>query len=85
MEILHRASIPERDVADFALIAQRALFELGTRFATTEAKNRFGELLEAAHREPVGICKKGRTVAPPLLTPVLLGWGAWAPGTARAR
>jgi prevent-host-death family protein len=29
----------------------------------TEAKNRFGELLETVHREPVGISKKGRTVA----------------------
>lgn len=29
----------------------------------TEAKNRFGELLEAANREPVEIAKKGRTVA----------------------
>jgi prevent-host-death family protein len=34
-----------------------------TRFAATEAKNRFGEVLEAAHREPVEISKKGRTVA----------------------
>ncbi len=29
----------------------------------TEAKNRFGELLEIVHREPVGISKKGRPVA----------------------
>jgi prevent-host-death family protein len=29
----------------------------------TEAKNRFGELLETVHREPVEISKKGRTVA----------------------
>ena len=29
----------------------------------TEAKNRFGELLEAIHREPVAISKKGRPVA----------------------
>lgn len=29
----------------------------------TEAKNRFGELLEAVNREPVEIAKKGRTVA----------------------
>ena len=29
----------------------------------TDAKNRFGELLEAVHREPVEISKKGRVVA----------------------
>lgn len=29
----------------------------------TEAKNRFGELLEAVQRSPVEIAKKGRTVA----------------------
>lgn len=29
----------------------------------TEAKNRFGELLETVNREPVEIAKKGRTVA----------------------
>ncbi|MEY3394418.1 MAG: Antitoxin Phd YefM, type toxin-antitoxin system [Verrucomicrobiota bacterium] len=29
----------------------------------THAKNRFGELLETVHREPIGITKKGRTVA----------------------
>ncbi len=29
----------------------------------TEAKNRFGELLEAIQRSPVEIAKKGRTVA----------------------
>ena len=29
----------------------------------TEAKNRFGELLEAVYREPVAISKQGRTVA----------------------
>ena len=32
-------------------------------FATTEAKKRFGGILEAAHREPAEISKKGRTVA----------------------
>jgi prevent-host-death family protein len=34
-----------------------------TTIAATDAKNRFGELLEAIHREPVAIAKKGRTVA----------------------
>jgi prevent-host-death family protein len=34
-----------------------------TSFTATEAKNRFGELLEAAHRAPVEIDKKGRPVA----------------------
>ena len=34
-----------------------------TTIAATDAKNRFGELLEAIHREPVEIAKKGRTVA----------------------
>lgn len=29
----------------------------------TEAKNRFGELLETVSREPVGIAKNGRSVA----------------------
>jgi prevent-host-death family protein len=29
----------------------------------TEAKNRFGELLETAIREPVGIARNGRAVA----------------------
>lgn len=29
----------------------------------TEAKNRFGELLETVNREPVKIAKNGRTVA----------------------
>jgi prevent-host-death family protein len=29
----------------------------------TEARNRFGELLEAVNREPVEITRKGRTVA----------------------
>ena len=32
-------------------------------FPATEAKNRFGELLEVAHREPVGISKQGRPFA----------------------
>ena len=34
-----------------------------TTIAATEAKNRFGELLESALKEPVEISKKGRTVA----------------------
>ena len=34
-----------------------------TTMAATEAKNRFGELLEAVHRAPVEISKSGRTVA----------------------
>jgi len=34
-----------------------------TTFPATEAKNKFGELLEAAYREPVEISKKGRPVA----------------------
>lgn len=34
-----------------------------TTIAATDAKNRFGELLEVIHREPVEISKKGRTVA----------------------
>ena len=34
-----------------------------TVIAATEAKNKFGELLEAIHREPVEISKKGRAVA----------------------
>ncbi len=34
-----------------------------TTFPATEAKNRFGELLEAVHKEPVEIAKKGRAVA----------------------
>ena len=34
-----------------------------TTFPATEAKNKFGELLEVAHREPVEISKKGRPVA----------------------
>ena len=34
-----------------------------TTIAATEAKNRFGELLESVHREPVEILKKGRAVA----------------------
>lgn len=34
-----------------------------TTIAATEAKNKFGELLEAVHREPVEISKKGRAVA----------------------
>ena len=32
-------------------------------FTATDAKNHFGELLEAVHREPVEIDKKGRPVA----------------------
>lgn len=32
-------------------------------FAALEAKNRFGELLDAAQREPVTIEKRGRPVA----------------------
>jgi prevent-host-death family protein len=32
-------------------------------FTATDAKNRFGELLEAVHREPIEIDKKGRPVA----------------------
>lgn len=31
--------------------------------AAREAKNKFGELLDTAQREPVAISKKGRTVA----------------------
>jgi prevent-host-death family protein len=34
-----------------------------TVIPATEAKNRFGELLEAANRAPVEIAKNGRTVA----------------------
>lgn len=34
-----------------------------TTISATEAKNRFGELLEAIHRSPVQIAKKGRAVA----------------------
>ncbi len=34
-----------------------------TTIAATEAKNKFGELLEAIHRDPVEISKKGRPVA----------------------
>lgn len=34
-----------------------------TTIAATEAKNKFGELLEAVHREPIEISKKGRSVA----------------------
>lgn len=34
-----------------------------TSIPATEAKNRFGELLETVHREPVEISKKGRAVA----------------------
>ena len=34
-----------------------------TRIAATEAKNKFGELLEVIHHEPVEISKKGRPVA----------------------
>ena len=32
-------------------------------FTATDAKNHFGELLEAVHREPIEIDKKGRPVA----------------------
>ncbi len=34
-----------------------------TTIPATEAKNRFGELLEAIQRSPVKIAKKGRAVA----------------------
>ena len=34
-----------------------------TTIAATEAKNKFGELLEVIHQEPVEISKKGRPVA----------------------
>ena len=34
-----------------------------TTIPATEAKNRFGELLEAIQRAPVEIAKKGRAVA----------------------
>ncbi len=34
-----------------------------TTIAATDAKNRFGELLETVYREPVEISKKGRAVA----------------------
>jgi prevent-host-death family protein len=34
-----------------------------TTIPATEAKNRFGELLETAHRHAVGISKQGRPVA----------------------
>ena len=34
-----------------------------TTIPATEAKNRFGELLEAVGHEPVGIAKNGRAVA----------------------
>ena len=34
-----------------------------TTIPATEAKNRFGELLEAIQRSPVEIAKKGRAVA----------------------
>lgn len=34
-----------------------------TTIAATEAKNRFGELLDLVNREPVEIAKKGRAVA----------------------
>ncbi len=32
-------------------------------FTATDAKNRFGELLEVVHREPIEIDKKGRPIA----------------------
>ena len=32
-------------------------------FGASEAKNRFGEMLDLARREPVQIAKKGRSVA----------------------
>lgn len=34
-----------------------------TTIPATDAKNKFGELLEMVHKEPVEISKKGRTVA----------------------
>jgi antitoxin Phd len=34
-----------------------------TTIPATEAKNKFGELLEVIHKEPVEISKKGRPVA----------------------
>jgi prevent-host-death family protein len=34
-----------------------------TTIPATDAKNKFGELLEVIHHEPVEISKKGRTVA----------------------
>ncbi len=34
-----------------------------TTIPATEAKNKFGELLEKIHQEPVEIAKKGRPVA----------------------
>ncbi len=34
-----------------------------TTIPATDAKNKFGELLEMIHKEPVEISKKGRTVA----------------------
>ncbi|MDB4265343.1 type II toxin-antitoxin system Phd/YefM family antitoxin [bacterium] len=40
-------------------------------FSATEAKNRFGELLEASHSSPVEIDKQGRPVA------VLLSYEAY--------
>lgn len=40
-----------------------AIIKPMTTIPATDAKNRFGELLEAVHREPVEISKKGRVVA----------------------
>ncbi len=34
-----------------------------TTIAATDAKNKFGELLEVIHHEPVKISKKGRPIA----------------------
>jgi prevent-host-death family protein len=39
------------------------LINIMKTLGASEAKNRFGELLDLARREPVQIAKKGRTVA----------------------
>ena len=44
-------------------MAKMAIVNLMTTIPATDAKNRFGELLEKIHREPVEISKKGRVVA----------------------
>lgn len=50
------AELARMYVQDSCLIAMRSL-------TSVEAQNRFGELLDAAQREPVSITRRGRPVA----------------------
>jgi prevent-host-death family protein len=52
-----------QDVERLAILAEIARIENMTDISATDAKNRFGQVLEMARTEPVHVQKNGRDVA----------------------